>query len=147
MKIDCFNRTLLTYPLFLIYSRQVLMKKFAAIVMTLLLAGQALAGVCDCLGGDDGHSCCEKNEELTLKRPPCCDEGDCLTAIEIPQTASAIGALRFETLPVTHSPRYSSTPFDLQIGVVDHSPDDRLLRGSPPSVKQPLFITLHRLLI
>jgi hypothetical protein len=57
-----------------------MVKRFAALLFILAMAGHAAAGVCRCLGGadDPGHSCCKRQKGGTdsMRRASCCDT-DC----------------------------------------------------------------------
>jgi len=123
------------------------MKRFAALIIMLVLAGQVLAGVCECLSGDDGHSCCEKSQELTLKRPPCCTDGDCMSTSDPRQSASHFFSIRLfddeQAIP-SHST-------DLTAFHWDTYPENVLLESfegeSPPLPVRNLFITHLEILL
>jgi hypothetical protein len=131
----------------LLYSPSVMMKRLGALILMLVLAGQILAGVCECLSGDDSHSCCEKSQELTLKRPPCCTDGDCLSSGDSRQYSTNLFSIRFSG----HEHAVNPGSTELKSFQEDAFPESVLLKSfegeSPPLTARDLFITHHEILI
>lgn len=55
-----------------------MLKRFAAILFVLTIAGNVWAGICDCIEGSDHprSSCCDRksSERDAVSAKPCCDE-------------------------------------------------------------------------
>lgn len=112
----------------------------------LFLTGQVLAGVCECLIGDDGHACCEKSEELKLKRPPCCTDGDCISGSDTGPSVFGNAPTRLterDFVIVTIAAWVGGEPVNEHFDVAT----DSVTGESPPGPSQQLFILHHSLLI
>ena len=125
----------------------VMFRRLSAIMMMLILAGQALAGVCQCIGEGDLHLCCEKSAELTIKRPPCCTEGDCLSSSDVHHSTS--GQLNIRISPEdsglqfeANGLRIPSTEF-----LADSSTPLLTTWTDPPLEKEKTFLRLQKLII
>jgi hypothetical protein len=74
-----------------------MLKRFAALFFILILAGSALAGICDCFDGSthSASSCCKgaKSETTAISSKPCCAP-DCgqsvLVSVHRKQSDSAV---------------------------------------------------------
>lgn len=124
-----------------------MMKRLSAILMMMILAGQVLAGVCQCIGEGDGHLCCEKSDELTMKRPPCCTEGDCISSGDVQHSANGQSKIRISIEEPEHQIETHELHISLAESFSDSSTSPPTVWSDPPLEKDKLFLFLGKLII
>ena len=124
-----------------------MMKRLSAILMMMILAGQVLAGVCQCIGEGDGHLCCEKSDELTMKRPPCCAEGNCISSGDVQHSANGQSKIRISLEDV--APDVATDDFQISLAgsFSDSTAAPPSIRPDPPLEKVKLFLFLGKIII
>ena len=127
-------------------------KWLTSLVLLFAIAGQALAGVCDCLGGvPDVHSCCKReiNGKTSLAAKGCCTS-DCesVSSQKTPQKRNSdVSAVEFTAKiePVSAYQNYAPAPlyFSLPSGGFRFSKH----RLKPPRPPNALYLRHQSFLI
>jgi len=124
-----------------------MLRRFAAIIFVLALAGQIYAGVCGCMGGESetAHACCKPKTavENSMQGSMCCETACAMSHSEniVPDRLETLAKITFQA----DEPAAATTPFSFGTRSVAHNINapPRVVRDAA-SLRPPELYLRHR---
>ncbi|HQZ81830.1 MAG TPA: hypothetical protein PLR83_01300 [Pyrinomonadaceae bacterium] len=123
-----------------------MLRRFAAVIFILALAGQIYAGVCGCIGGksEAAHACCKPKTaiENSMQGTTCCETACAMSHSEniVPDRLETLAKI---TIQAVEPSRAVAFTFGERSVLYKYNAPTRVIRGAA-SVRPPELYLRHR---